>query len=345
MFCLIKIFLRTNHRLGIVFGAQTDTYLISSLPKNKKSMKRLSMRKVSLILAGTFLFSVAMTSCSKDDTPDVDLPDIGGYSSSDSVAAANLLAHWTFDGNANESMSSTAPSTSLRSSFETGIKGQALKLDSGYVLYPTIAALNKTNLGSVTVSTWINTENQGEGSKPTGVFALALEGAAQTDWNSGPVNMSLENGRPKTYNDTLVLKTLFATYPNGARLGGDNINDFGERGTDFQTVLGANKWVNFVMRYDGTGSFLDIYANGVRVSNNKFRFRDNAGVGLGPIVVPGPTQVLIGGFPNNTNGFSASPLQDFQGLYRGLIDEVRVYDKALSDDEISALYELELAGR
>jgi hypothetical protein len=101
------------------------------------------------------------------------------------------------------------------------------------------------------------------------------------------------------------------------------------------------------MRYDGAGSFLDLFANGVRVSNNNFRFRDNAGVGLGPIALPASaqTQVLIGGFPNTNTGFSASPFQDFQGLYRGLIDEVRFYDKALTDDEIKALYELELAGR
>ncbi len=96
-----------------------------------------------------------------------------------------------------------------------------------------------------------------------------------------------------------------------------------------------------------SGSFVDLYANGVRVSNNNFRFREIGGVGLGPIVVPGSgqTQVLIGGFPNTTTGFAAAPILGFQGLYRGLIDEVRFYDKALTDDEITALYQLELAGR
>jgi hypothetical protein len=311
-------------------------------------MKRFSIKDVSTMIVGAFLFSVVITSCKKNDkTPDVVLPPIGGYNSAGDVAKDNLLAYWSFDGTANEAISSTAPSTSLRSSFEAGIKGQAVNLDSGYILYPTIAALNKTNLGSVTVSTWIKTQNQGEGSKPTGVFALALAGTAQTDWNSGPINMYLENGRPTSYNDTLVLKSLFATYSSGSRQGGDNINDFGNRETDFKTVLGANKWIQYIMRYDGAGSFLDLFANGVRVSNNNFRFRDNAGVGLGPIALPASaqTQVLIGGFPNTNTGFSASPFQDFQGLYRGLIDEVRFYDKALTDDEIKALYELELAGR
>lgn len=312
-------------------------------------MKRFSMKNVSLILAGTFLFSAAITSC-KDKKGDVVLPPIGGYNTSNDVAATNLKAHWTFDGNANESISSTAPSTSLRSSFVAGIKGQSVKLDSGYILYPTIAALSGTNLGSVTVSMWINTDNQGNGSRPTGVFALTLGSAAQTDWNSGPVNMYLENGRPVTYDDTLVLHAAIATYGSGGRVGGDNINDYGTRETDFKTVLGTNKWVQYILRYDGTGSFLDLYANGVLVSNNNFRYKYTGalpGVGFGPLVLPASTQtqVLVGGFPNDTNGFPMSAIQGFQGLYRGSIDELRYYDKALSPDEITALYQLELAGR
>lgn len=299
------------------------------------------------LIAGALIFSI--NSC-KDKKDDVKLPQIGGYDNSDAVAAANLKAHWTFDGNSNESISSTAPTTSMKASYVAGVKGQALKLDSGYVLYPTIAALNATNLGSETVSTWINTENQGDGSKPTGVFALTLGSALQTDWNVGPINMYLENGRPKAYNDTLVLHAAMATYITGSRQGGDNINDYGDRGVDFLTVLGANKWVHYVARYDASTSDFDIFANGVLVSNKNFRFKYSGplpGVPFGNIVLPAgaQTQVLIGAFPNSSTGFASSPMQDFQGLYRGDIDEVRFYNKALTDAEIKALYDLGLAGR
>ncbi len=311
-------------------------------------MKKIAMKNVFFLSIGAFLLSVTNTSCKKSKN-DVVLPPIGGYNTSNDVAAANLKAHWTFDGNANESISSTAPSTSLKSSFVPGVKGQAVKLDSGYILYPTIAALNTANLGSVTVSTWINTDNQGDGSRPTGVFALTL-GPTQTDWNLGPVSMSLENGRPTSYDDTLVVKSNVSTYGSGSWVGGDNINDYGLRETDFKTVHGTNKWVQYIFRYDGTGSFLDLYANGVLVSNNNFRFKYTGalpGDGFGPIVLPAATQtqVLIGGFANATTGFPMSTLKGFQGLYRGSIDELRFYNKALSADEITALYQLELAGR
>lgn len=299
------------------------------------------------LIAGALIFSI--NSC-KTKGGDVQLPQIGGYDNSNQVAAANLKAHWTFDGNSNETISSTAPTTSLRATYVPGIKGQAVKLDSGYILYPTIAALNATNLGSATVSTWIYTENQGTGTVPTGVFALTLGSALQTDWNSGPINMYLENGRPKTYNDTLVLHAAIATYASGGRLGGDNINDYGNREVDFKTVHGTNKWVQYVARYDAAGSFFDLFANGVLVSNNNFRYKYSGaapGTPFGNLVLPSGanTQVLIGGWPNASTGFASSPVQTFQGLFRGNIDETRYYNKALSDAEILALYNLEVAGR
>ena len=297
------------------------------------------------LISGFALAGLTMAGC-KDDPKDPELPKIGGYNNSNEVAAANLKAHWTFDGSLNERISSTAASTSLRSSFLTGIKGQAVKLDSGYILYPTIAALN-SNIGSFTTSTWILTENQGSGSRPTGVFALTLGSTQTFDWNEGPIMLSLENGRPKSYNDTLVLKTNLATTKSGSLLKGDNINDFGIRESDFKTLKGANKWVHVVTRWDGVGSFIDIYANGIRISNNKFRFKDASGVGFGNMTLPAATntQVLFGGYPNSTNGFPLSAIQGFQGLYRGNLDEARFYNKALLDADITALYQLELAGR
>lgn len=305
------------------------------------------MKKTKMILILAVVLTTIITSCKKkDDAVDVPLPTIGGYNNSNEVGAANLKAHWTFDGSLNERISTTAATTSLRTTFLAGIKGQAVKLDSGYILYPTIAALNG-DIASFTTSTWILTQNQGDGSRPTGVFALTLGAAKQNDWNDGPILLSLENGRPTAYNDTLVIKSNIATTKGGSLLKGDNINDYGVRETDFKTVKGANKWVHIVTRWDGVGSFIDFFANGVLVSNNNFRFREAGGIGFGAMTLPAATntQVLFGGYPNTSNGFPLSPLQGFQGLFRGNIDEARFYNKALSQSEISALYELEKVGR
>ncbi|TCZ72240.1 LamG-like jellyroll fold domain-containing protein [Flaviaesturariibacter aridisoli] len=307
-----------------------------------KMTSRLTVGALTLLMGG-----MMMTSCKKKDN-DVAPPDpIGGFNNSNEVGAATLKAHWTFNGTLNEGMSNTAPTSSAGTSFVSGPAGsQALGLNNGYVLYPSIAALNVANIGSITVSAWVKTANNGT-TATTSVFALTQSAATQSDWNTGPVNMYLENNKPVAYNDTLVFHSAFSTYSNGNRRGGDNINDYGVRETDFKTVKGANRWVHYVMRYDGTGSNIDIFADGVLVSNNNFRHRTdgNPPVGLGGIVGTTPYQSLIGAFPNANTGFANSAAQTWQGLFNGQIDELRVWYSALSDTDISSLYQLEKAGR
>lgn len=315
-----------------------------SQKSNSRIMKR-SKSKLVILTVTALIGIIIFNACSKSSTPP--LPPINGYNTSNDVAKTNLLAHWTFDGTNNETISSTAPTVTTGASFTAGVKGQALSLNNGYLVFPTIAALSSANaIGSVTVSCWVNTDNRD--SLASSVFCLTKTLTAQTDWNDGPLNVYLETGKNHlTYDDTLVLHSAFATYPGGVREGGDNINDYGVRGTDFQTVHGTKKWVHYVMRYDGVGSFIDIYADGVRVSNNNFRFRSTGtpAVGLGLIISPVPTQVVIGGWPNATTGYTNSAVQSWQGLYVGSIDEIRVYNAALTDLEIGSLYQLELAGR
>jgi hypothetical protein len=306
---------------------------------------KMKIRNVKLLLLSTTLIAAGfMTSCKKKTAS---LPPIGGYNSSNDVGAANLLAHWTFDGTNNETISNTAPISATGASFTTGVKGQALSLNNGWILYPaTIAKLNLANFGSVTVSLWINVDNNG--TTASSFFCLTQPTNLQGDWNQGPLNVYAETGHAVAYDDTLVLHSAFHTYSGGNySVGGDNINDYGVRGTDFQTVLGTKQWVHYVMRYNGTTSDIDLFANGVLVSNNNFRNRTvgNPPVGIGSMATNPPNQVLIGGWPNATTGYTNSAVQAFEGLLTGSIDELRVWNTALADSDISSLFQLEQAGR
>jgi hypothetical protein len=306
---------------------------------NQKTMKR----TIKYSLSGVALVALlVIASCSKKS----ELPQIDGYNNSNEVAASNLVAHWSFDSNTKEDISGTAPTTSVGNSFTTGTKGQALNLTQGYLLYPTIAALNSaTALPSVTVSTWVKIANNG--TKQSNVFGITQSTSATTDWNTGPLNVYVETGNHPVGNDTLQLHSNFATYISNTRYNGDNVNNYGVKGVDFLPFAnGADKWFHYVMRYDGGESNIDLYANGVRVSNNNFRHRTyGSNVGLGNLTMTPPTQVVIGGWPNAAAGFTNSPTQTWQQLFTGGIDEIRVYSKALTDAEIGALYKLELAGR
>ena len=309
-------------------------------------MKNVKMRFPLMLTGALVLGMVYSTSCNKNEDPG--LPPIGGYNNSNEVAASNSVAHWTFDGTNNETMANLAPTTAVGASFTTGVKGQGLQLTNGYILYPALTALANANaLNSASLSGWVKVSNNGVG--PTSFLALTQSTTAQSDWNTGPLMMMAENGKPTSVDDTLVLKGVFSTWVAGARLGGDNINDFGVRETDFKTVKTGGNWVHVVVRYDASGSFIDIFANGVRVSNNNFRHRTRnsggADVDMGPIVTVPPVQAVIGAFPNAASGFTNSATQTWQHPMTGSLDELRVYSKALTDDEIKALYDLEKAGR
>jgi hypothetical protein len=52
--------------------------------------------------------------------------------------------------------------------------------------------------------------------------------------------------------------------------------------------------------------------------------------------------LVLGGFLAKITGASTD---SWQGNLTGQLDEVRIYNKALTDAEISALYQLEKAGR
>ena len=287
---------------------------------------------------------IALGSCTKvnrnDDVKLGDPPPVpGGYTNSSQVATANLLAYWNFETNNNEVKSNTAPDSAKRITPSTGIKGKGITFNQGFLLYPTISALSTANaVGSCTVSLWLKFANNG--SKLTSFFALSRNVNVETSWLT-ILNVASETGNHPVSDDYLYFHSWIGSYANGNRNGGDNINDYGNAGVDYQRFQGANKWVQYIMRYDGATSIIDLFANNIRVSNNNFRVRG----GLGSLVSTIPTRVVLGGFPNTTTGFTNSPTEGFHGLYTGDMDEVRVYNKALSDQEISALYILERQGR
>ncbi len=298
----------------------------------------------SNILIATTIFIVAIGGCTKadrnDDVVKGDPPPVpGGFTNSSQVATSNLLAYWSFDTDKRESKSGAFPSLESNATFTTGIKGQGILFNQGYMTYPAFTALAATNaIGSVTVSAWVKFANTG--TKLTSFLSIARDSTVENDWLS-IVNMGSETGNHPPSDENLYLHSWIGSFANGNRSGGDNINDFGNAGVDYQKVPSANKWVQYILRYDGATSIIDLFANNTRVSNNNFRVR----TGLGPLIYNGNKRVILGSFPNTSAGFTNSPTLGFHGLLQGSMDEVRIYNKALTDAEINALYILEKQGR
>lgn len=285
-------------------------------------MKAKTLSFIFVALLGAIMF-MGITSCGEEE-----LPPIDGYNTSDEVASTNLMAHWAFEGDGKETKSGAAPSQKLNDTYVDGLKGKAVKFAAGYLGYNEIAALN--SLPNVTVSLWANYNNNGTHATPFFSMTRANEWA-------GNINLMAETGWKPAGNDTLVVKGLVVTNKDGNPSWQDSRNEPSKGGV--QVPKGVNAWHQVVMSWDGATSLFKIYVDGVKVSNPEWEQRGTTG----PLNFYTPTKPVIGAWGTNLPGGGTA--EAWQKPMTGMVDELRVFNKALTDAEIGALYKLELAGR
>jgi hypothetical protein len=282
--------------------------------------------------------TLTMASCDNDDDK---LPPIDGYNSSNEVSSTNLVAHWTFDGTNNERISSTAPATTHgTTAFTTGQIGQALQLTQGALVYPSIAAIGgASSLGNYTVSLWVNVNNNG--SSFTTLFGI-FPTATTEPWGnlSSSVETSWFPARPA--GDTLVLKANYSSQVTGGALNNqDNRNDPRRKPTPVGLLKTSGQWTHFVVTFDGTTHMLKVFANGTSIGAYDDRTANTVALNMRT-----PAQAVIGSLAAADIGFaSAGARGDWMKMATASIDDIRVYKTALSDVEITALFNLGTAGR
>lgn len=275
-------------------------------------------------------------SCGEDDK----LPPIDGYNNSDEVGSANLVAHWTFDNDQKEVVSGTAPSNTFGTvGSTTGQIGNALQLSKGVLVYPPIPNINTANaLNNFTVSLWVNVSNNKKSANEgfTAFFGLIPSGVTDI-W--GDVMALAETARHLPSSDTLELKNILNTHPPGA---GNSLQDNvalknGDKGKYF---MGAKKWSHYVMRWNATTHQFHIFGNGEDVGG----YTDRGTTGNEIMAVP--VQAVFGSLASKDIGFTGAPSQQaWNPFATASIDDVRVFNTALSDAEIKALFNLGTAGR
>ena len=288
------------------------------------------------------LTAVFLDSCKKDGNPN-NLPSVSpdsyagkidGYTSSDEIFPSNQVAYWSFDDTKNEKISNKAPTSFSGDSFISGgVKGKALALNAGYVYYASqFDAFKVAALKSFTVSAWVQVLNNG--SKKTMVFQLARP----TMFN-GNINFVLEtNARAATVTDAITIHPMFTAVSGGTQ---DNLN--AANGTfAFQSPkIGANVWAHMVITYDGTTGIFQIWGNGIKIGVPAYQSR---GLGTSLFNSFEPSEVIFGGNYNVIPGKTVSTDASFAAM-TGSIDEVRIYNIALPDAYIRALYNLGVAGK
>ncbi len=294
---------------------------------------------------GLFVLAALTTTlyaCKKDGNPN-NLPSVStasyvgkidGFNTADEVFPNNLVAYWNFDNTKNEKISGTAPSASAGDTYlTTGIKGQALALNAGYVYYANqFSTFKTTALKSFTVSAWVQILNNG--SKKTMLFQLARPGIF-----NGNINFVLEtNSRAATVTDAITIHPTFTGQNGGTQ---DNLN--AANGTfAFQSPkIGANVWAHMVITYNAATGIFQIWGNGVKIGVPAYQSRGTGNTLFNSFE---PSEVIFGGNYNVIPGKTVSTDTSF-GAMTGGIDEVRIYNVALPDAYIISLYKLGLAGK
>lgn len=308
------------------------------------------MKKIQFFCVMALASSVFMTSCgSDDDGGTTSLPPIGGYNSADEVAASALKAYWPLNGSGVESKSNTSPSQQQAVTFVEGVKGQGAQFNFGFLAYPEIAALSSTS-GSATISCWAKVTNTrpapGQDSHISPLFSLTREND-----HFGNLNLIGETHGLVT-SDSIQLKGIFRIKnADGSEFGGDAVNilklDEGQINDNANGAIHAahpnkigGQWAHVVYVFDGEAGANRLYVNGVKISNPQWESRNGgASKFLNHFT---PTRPVIGALNTVVEGTNTD---GWNKALKGGVDEVRFYDKALTQQEIGALYELERAGR
>lgn len=283
-----------------------------------KTMKFLSsFAFMAILIAG-----VLMTSCKKEE------PDpYEGKTNPSTIAQSNLVAYFPFESETasiEKGDGITFGKKGGAATFATGRRGNAYKGATGqaYLEYNVAAANVFKSMSEFTMACWIKTPPAGGaadifrldgGDDFMGNLVLMLEGNSSVD--------SLEF-KGYLFNSTTEWK-------------GQDIRHHNKAYT-------TDKWVHMVFSYNKTTSAMSLYANGVFIANS-IRYAGPEVAGnqplLGPLTFgPNMSKILIGAWAQQVNGTG----QDWMKYYPGMLDELRIYNKALTDAEVKALYDAEI---
>jgi hypothetical protein len=300
------------------------------------------MKNTTIIkyFSAIFILGALFISCEDSidkDNPAIPYASIGGYNNSDDIASDNLISKVSFDnGTFADSKNGVSMSSPTNVNFEAGIKGSAYKGSSNaFISYNEVSDKIK-NLKSITQSMWIKT------SQHTGGAQCIFMIPKTTDfW--GNIFVLIEGST----DGKMLLKFHIQKDVTPAVTWAGQFIETG--GTNKLEGM-YDKWKHLVWSYDASTSTFALYVDGTLVplpdSITKRYTNDPAqgGLPLGNLANSNVSKFIIGGFQQHLGAPWSNP-DSWMLKYTGLMDEFRMYDKALSSSEINALYKLEKDNR
>lgn len=280
----------------------------------------------AIMFAMVIMMGSILSSCSKDDDNNDD-----GKIDPGTIATSNLVAYFPFDGDGNEVIASLTPVTATGVTYVTGRRGQAYQgADLAHLLYNLPAASKLKSLTSFSVALWFKSPLVTGDPEPI-IFQIGK--SDDLFWG----NLTLALNRLEPTADSLQFKAFFLK--TGVPWAGQHV---GFSSPEFV----INNWMHMVFEYDEVTSKYKIYKNGVQVTTNdgvENRWAAGDDVDprppLGPLAFENADVINIGAWRPKSEGTAEDA---WMGWFKGNLDELRVYDKALSDTEVTDLFEAEV---
>jgi hypothetical protein len=298
------------------------------------------MKKINLfsgIAVVALVLGMSVTSCTTTTAPD---PNAGKTDPS-TIATADLVAYFPFNGNGKDSITGMTPASSGNVTYASARRKAGFKGNNvGYLMYNLPATSKLRTLKAFSVAMWLN-EPQIPGEQADVPMILQI-----TDDDNFWGNLTLTQDRIGTLAapvDSLALKAYFycktATWkdqfipiPNPA--------------------IKAAKWMHFIYQYDNVTSTFTVYVNGAKLTGAgptswAPRYSDAkpaTGVQppLGDMGFNKPSNLILGGGWRQKIIQTPAATDAWMGWFNGSMDELRIYDRALTDTEAKALYDAEV---
>lgn len=284
---------------------------------------------LSAVVSMQFLASCTNNVDSNEPLP---LPPVGGYDNSDDIAKSNLIVKFGFEDNINDSFNGVTGGVATNVTYVEGIKGKAYQgTATTFTGYNAVNA-KLSGLKSITNSVWIKTS--------AGAGAQCLFMLPKTSDFFGNIFVLIDGSS----NGNMNLKVHIQK--TGAAWSGQWMEHVGTNA--LQNMYG--EWKHLVWTYDSASSKYKMYVNGEKLNlpdgfTNRFASDPaSGGLPLGGLVNSDVSKFIIGGFQQHLGAPWGTP-ESWMIPYTGLMDELRIYDIALTDSEIRVLYKLEKTNR
>ncbi len=270
-----------------------------------------------ILAAGVLSASFLLSSCYEKFDPESYAPplSIGGFTSSAEIAPSNLVAYWPFDNNLADNVSKIA-GENAGTTFTAGIKEAAIQGGADKYITTEVTDAVK-NLKSFTVTSWVNSPQNTDGI--VGILDLSNP---KSFW--GNLTIFFENGSNAT---DAILKVHVQNDTKEAWLGNYTVKNI------------WNTWASIAVSYDAPSSTFKFFVNGSRIATQTI-------AGFGDIKFVNPGKLVFGTVQFQTSpSLNGGEKQSWANYLKGQLDEVRIYNKALSETEINSLVKLEGRGK